>query len=59
MIKKLLSVLFVAACAFGVTSCTSDEFTTTQSGDEATVSFSLGLEGGIRSEERRVGKECR
>ena len=29
------------------TSCTSDEFTTTQSGDEATVSFSLGLEGGI------------
>ena len=47
MIKKLLSVLFVAACAFGVTSCTSDEFTTTQSGDQATVSFSLGLEGGI------------
>ena len=47
MIKKLLSVLFVAACVFGATSCTSDEFTTTQSGDQATVSFSLGLEGGI------------
>ena len=47
MTKKIFSAMFVAASMLLATSCTSDEFTTTQSGDQATVSFSLGLEGGI------------
>ena len=47
MTKKIFSAMFVAVSMLLATSCTSDEFTTTQSGDEATVSFSLGLEGGI------------
>lgn len=47
MIKKLLSVLFVATCIFGATSCTSEDLTQTESGESVKVSFSLGLEGGI------------
>ena len=46
MIKKIFTAMFVAAALF-VTSCASDELTSSQTGGEATVSFSLALEDGI------------
>ena len=47
MTKKFLSGIMMAAAALFVTSCASDELTSSQTGGEATVSFSLALEDGI------------
>ena len=47
MTKKFLSIFMMAAAALFVTSCASDELTSSQTGGEATVSFSLALEDGI------------
>ena len=45
--KKIFSGFMMAAAALFVTSCASDELTSSQTGGEATVSFSLALEDGI------------
>ncbi|MEE1317086.1 MAG: DUF6562 domain-containing protein [Prevotella sp.] len=47
MTKKIFSAMFVAVGMLFVTSCASDELTSSQTGGEATVSFSLALEDGI------------
>ena len=47
MNKKLFLGMFAAAGMLFATSCSNDELDVVQSGDEAQVSFSLGLEGGI------------
>ena len=47
MNKKLLLGMFAAAGMLFATSCSNDELDVVQSGDEAQVTFSLGLEGGI------------
>ena len=47
MTKKIFSAMFVAAGMLFATSCANEEITSSQAGNEATVSFSLGLEGGI------------
>ncbi len=49
MNKKLLFGLFAAASMLFATSCSNDELNAVQSGNEAQVTFSLGLEGGIGS----------
>ena len=45
--KKIFSGFMMAAAALFVTSCASDELTSSQTSGEATVSFSLALEDGI------------
>ena len=47
MTKKIFSAMFVAAGMLFATSCANEELTSSQAGNQATVSFSLGLEGGI------------
>ena len=47
MNKKLFLGMFVAAGMLLATSCSNDELDVVQSGNEAQVTFSLGLEGGI------------
>ena len=47
MNKKLFLGMFAAAGMLFATSCSNDELDVVQSGDEAQVTFSLGLEGGI------------
>ena len=47
MNKKLFLGMFAAAGMLLATSCSNDELDMVQSGNEAQVSFSLGLEGGI------------
>lgn len=47
MSKKLFFGMFVAAGMLLATSCSKDELETAQSGNEAQVTFSLGLEGRI------------
>ena len=47
MNKKLFLGMFAAAGMLLATSCMNDELDLVQSGDEAQVTFSLGLEGGI------------
>ena len=49
MNKKLFFGMFVAAGMLLATSCSNDELEVAQSGNEAQVTFSLGLEGGIGS----------
>lgn len=47
MNKKLFLGMFAAAVMLLATSCSNDELDVVQSGNEAQVTFSLGLEGGI------------
>ena len=47
MNKKLFLGMFAAAGMLLATSCSNDELDMVQSGNEAQVTFSLGLEGGI------------
>lgn len=47
MNNKLFLGMFAAAGMLFATSCSNDELDVVQSGNEAQVSFSLGLEGGI------------
>ena len=47
MNKKLFLGMFAAAGMLLATSCSNDELDMAQSGNEAQVTFSLGLEGGI------------
>lgn len=47
MNKKLFLGMFAAAGMLLATSCSNDELDAVQSGNEAQVTFSLGLEGGI------------
>ncbi|MBR6661238.1 MAG: hypothetical protein IKL26_05245, partial [Bacteroidales bacterium] len=47
MNKKLFLGMFAAAGMLFATSCMNDELDIVQSGNEAQVTFSLGLEGGI------------
>ena len=47
MNKKLFFSLFAATGMLFATSCSNDELECAQSGNEAQVTFSLGLEGGI------------
>ena len=47
MNNKLFLGMFAAAGMLLATSCSNDELDVVQSGNEAQVSFSLGLEGGI------------
>ena len=47
MNKKLFLSMFAAAGMLLATSCSNDELDVVQSGNEAQVTFSLGLEGGI------------
>lgn len=47
MNKKLFLGVFAAAGMLLATSCSNDELDVVQSGNEAQVTFSLGLEGGI------------
>ena len=47
MNKKLFLGMFVAAGMLLATSCSNDELDVVQSGNEAQVTFSLGLEGGF------------
>jgi len=49
MNKNLFFGMFVAAGMLLATSCSNDELEVAQSGNEAQVTFSLGLEGGIGS----------
>ena len=49
MNKNLFFGMFAAACMLLQTSCSNDELEVVQSVDEAQVTFSLGLEGGIGS----------
>ena len=49
MNKKLFLGMFAAAGMLLATSCSNDELDVVQSGNEAQVSFSLGLEGDRKS----------
>ena len=49
MNKKLFLSMFAATGMLFATSCSNDELEAVQSGNEAQVSFSLGLEGAIGS----------
>ena len=57
MNKKMLFGLLAAFIMLFVTSCSNDELNSAQSGDEAQVTFSLGLEGGIGSRTISDGKK--
>ena len=45
--KKLFSSIMMAAAALFITSCASDDMTSSQTGEKAEVTFALGLEDGI------------
>ncbi len=49
MNKKFLFGMFAAAGMLLATSCQNDELDLGQSGNEATVSFTLGVEGGVQT----------
>ena len=58
MNKKLFLGVFAAAGMLLATSCSNDELDMVQSGNEAQVSFSLGLEGGIATRAISDGKSA-
>ena len=58
MNKKLFLGMFAAAGMLFATSCSNDELDVVQSGDEAQVTFSLGLEGGIATRAISDGKSA-
>ena len=58
MNKKLFLGVFAAAGMLLATSCSNDELDVVQSGNEAQVSFSLGLEGGIANRAISDGKSA-
>ena len=58
MNKKLFLGMFVAAGMLLATSCSNDELDVVQSGNEAQVTFSLGLEGGIATRAISDGKSA-
>lgn len=58
MNKKLFLGMFAAAGMLLATSCSHDELDVVQSGNEAQVSFSLGLEGGIATRAISDGKSA-
>lgn len=58
MNKKLFLGMFAAAGMLFATSCSNDELDVVQSGNEAQVSFSLGLEGGIATRAISDGKSA-
>ncbi|MEY8658368.1 DUF6562 domain-containing protein [Parabacteroides distasonis] len=58
MNKKLFLGMFAAASMLFATSCSNDELDVVQSGNEAQVSFSLGLEGGIATRAISDGKSA-
>lgn len=58
MNKKLFLGMFAAASMLFATSCSNDELEVVQSGNEAQVSFSLGLEGAIGSRAISDGKSA-
>lgn len=49
MKKNLFIGMFAAAGMLLATSCSNDELDNVQSGNEATVSFSIGVEGGVQT----------
>ncbi|WP_455588994.1 fimbrillin family protein [Bacteroides rodentium] len=49
MNKKLFLGMFAAVGMLLATSCSNDELDAVQSGNEATVSFTLGVEGGVQT----------
>ncbi len=49
MNKKLFLGMFAAVGMLFATSCQNDELDAVQSGNEATVSFTLGVEGGVQT----------
>ena len=49
MNKKLFLGVFAAAGMLLATSCQNDELDAVQTGNEATVSFTLGVEGGVQT----------
>lgn len=49
MNKKLFLGMFAAATMLFATSCQNDELDAVQAGNEATVSFTLGVEGGVQT----------
>ncbi len=58
MNKKLFLSMFAAAVMLLATSCSNDELDVVQSGNEAQVTFSLGLEGGIATRAISDGKSA-
>ena len=58
MSKKLFFGMFVAAGMLLATSCSKDELETASSGNEAQVTFSLGLEGHIATRAISDGKSA-
>ncbi len=58
MNKNLFLGMFAATGMLLATSCSNDELGLTQSGNEAQVSFSLGLEGGIATRAISDGKSA-
>ena len=58
MNKKLFLGMFAAAGMLFATSCSNDELDMVQSGNEAQVTFSLGLEGGIDTRAISDGKSA-
>ena len=58
MSKKLFFGMFVAAGMLLATSCSKDELKTASSGNEAQVTFSLGLEGHIATRAISDGKSA-
>ena len=58
MNKKLFLGMFAATGMLLATSCSNDELDVVQSGNEAQVSFSLGLEGGIATRAISDGKSA-
>ncbi|MDY5319510.1 MAG: DUF6562 domain-containing protein [Candidatus Egerieousia sp.] len=58
MNKKLLLGMFAAAGMLLATSCSKEEQDVVQSGNEAQVTFSLGLEGGIATRAISDGKSA-
>ena len=58
MSKKLFFGMFVAAGMLLATSCSKDELDTASSGNEAQVTFSLGLEGHIATRAISDGKSA-
>lgn len=56
MNKKLFLGVFAAAGILLATSCQNDELDAVQTGNEATVSFTLGVEGGVQTRAISDGK---
>ncbi len=56
MNKKLFLGMFAAATMLLATSCQNDELDAVQSGNEATVSFTLGVEDGVQTRAISDGK---